>query len=464
VLVCVATVLFAVPQQINYQGKITNSSGVGLDGTYSMTFRIYNVATGGTALWSETHSSVGIHRGLFDVVLGETNPINLPFDEQYYLEIEVGGEVLTPRIPLSSVGYAFRASIADSVAGGAGQVLTLSFGSDDTLRLTQSVGSSFAVNIPVKEDDLSDNSIGDLGDVNTSGVSAGQVLKWDGSAWVPANDSVGAGSGSDNDWTGAGTGSMYATYTSDNVGIGTTSPSAKLDVAGNVHIQNELIIDINNKGWGFRTPFGSSSEINFRPSSGSGNFQVGSSSGRNGVITFGGAYWYDAVGVSGDPTPPPYDAGSVYGMYPTSSGIRWYDGSSWQTITPGGGGVGGSGSANYLAIWSDASNLTYSSQLYWDAGNNRLGINTTSPDRKLTIYQGDIHLDDGVGTGRAIYFGDGSFVYVGERSGYDDDLLLYCSGDPAWLDALRFVPVSDNSTDLGSSANSWKDLYIDGGI
>ena len=126
--------------------------------------------------------------------------------------------------------------------------------------------------------------------------------------------------------------------------------------------------------------------------------------------------------------------------------------------------MGGSGSANYLAIWSDASNLTYNSQLYWDAGNNRLGINTTSPDKKLTIYRGDIHLDDGVGTGRAIYFGDAGFVYVGERSGYDDDLLLYCSGEPAWLDASTFVPVSDNSTDLGSSANSWKDLYIDGGI
>ncbi|MCD6531895.1 hypothetical protein J7K99_05600, partial [bacterium] len=116
VLLLVISFAAAVPAQINYQGKITNSAGVALEGTYDMTFRLYNVATGGTALWSETHSSVGVHRGLFDVILGETNPIDLPFDEQYYLEIEVEGEVLSPRIPLTSVGYSFRAAVADSAA------------------------------------------------------------------------------------------------------------------------------------------------------------------------------------------------------------------------------------------------------------------------------------------------------------------------------------------------------------
>ncbi|HDG68198.1 MAG TPA: hypothetical protein ENG11_03525, partial [candidate division Zixibacteria bacterium] len=191
-LALMLSVVFGVPSTINYQGKLTDASGVALNGYYNMEFRIYDAASGGTLLWSESHPSVSVQKGLFNVLLGETNPIDLPFDGQYYLEIQVGSDVLTPRIPLSAVAYAFRANIADSVAGGVGQVLTLSFGSDDTLRLTQSVGSSFAVNIPVKEDDLSDNSIGDLGDVNTSGVSAGQVLKWDGSAWTPADDEIGA--------------------------------------------------------------------------------------------------------------------------------------------------------------------------------------------------------------------------------------------------------------------------------
>lgn len=37
--------------------------------------------------------------------------------------------------------------------------------------------------------------INSLSDVNTSGVSSGQVLKWSGAAWEPANDSAGAGGG-----------------------------------------------------------------------------------------------------------------------------------------------------------------------------------------------------------------------------------------------------------------------------
>ncbi|MCD6418851.1 hypothetical protein J7M00_08735, partial [bacterium] len=60
----------AVPQQINYQGKVTNSSGVGLNGSYTMVFRLYTVPIGGTALWSETNPSVSVEKGLFDVVLG----------------------------------------------------------------------------------------------------------------------------------------------------------------------------------------------------------------------------------------------------------------------------------------------------------------------------------------------------------------------------------------------------------
>ncbi|MCD6594367.1 hypothetical protein J7L68_01655, partial [bacterium] len=46
--------LFAVPPRImNYQGKLTNSSGVALDGTYSIDFRIYAVETGGSYIWHQ---------------------------------------------------------------------------------------------------------------------------------------------------------------------------------------------------------------------------------------------------------------------------------------------------------------------------------------------------------------------------------------------------------------------------
>ena len=105
----------AIPQQINYQGYITDPQGTAIDATVSIVFSIYSQASGGTVLWTET-KNVTITDGLFSVNLGEGTPITLSFDTQYYLGITVGSDKeMTPRQPITSVGYAFRAQEADSV-------------------------------------------------------------------------------------------------------------------------------------------------------------------------------------------------------------------------------------------------------------------------------------------------------------------------------------------------------------
>src|SRR3989344_2769835 len=59
-------------KQINYQGKLTNSSGIPVtDGTYQMVFNLYTVASGGTAIWTETRSGANkrtVTDGLFCVL------------------------------------------------------------------------------------------------------------------------------------------------------------------------------------------------------------------------------------------------------------------------------------------------------------------------------------------------------------------------------------------------------------
>lgn len=43
-----------INQTINFQGKVVNSNGTNVtDGEYTFVFRIYNVSTGGTHLWTE---------------------------------------------------------------------------------------------------------------------------------------------------------------------------------------------------------------------------------------------------------------------------------------------------------------------------------------------------------------------------------------------------------------------------
>ena len=114
------TVASSVPTMISYQGQLLDSSGNPVpDRTYSMTFKLYNVPSGGTAFWEETYPSVQVTDGLFNVLLGEY--VSLPLDEgelypidPTYLGVTVGSDPeMTPRQQMVSVPYAFRAGIAE---------------------------------------------------------------------------------------------------------------------------------------------------------------------------------------------------------------------------------------------------------------------------------------------------------------------------------------------------------------
>jgi len=109
--------LAGIPKLINYQGMLTQSDGTTpvTNGNYPILFGIYNTSSGGSALWSHTYN-VSVTRGLFNVILGDSGaPISLPFNVDYWLELKVGADPpLSPRIKLTSVAYAYRASVADS--------------------------------------------------------------------------------------------------------------------------------------------------------------------------------------------------------------------------------------------------------------------------------------------------------------------------------------------------------------
>jgi hypothetical protein len=109
----------AVTASINYQGRLTDSGGNPLSGTYTMTFKLYETSTGGTALRTDTQS-VTVTEGLF------STRINLGtsyFDGRaLWLGITVGADPeMTPRQELRSVPYALSlrtgAVINGSVSG-----------------------------------------------------------------------------------------------------------------------------------------------------------------------------------------------------------------------------------------------------------------------------------------------------------------------------------------------------------
>jgi len=116
IILVISTLSFAeIPHTINYQGKLTDASGKPVsDGTYSVSFRIYDQQAGGSPLWYETQS-VTTQKGLFDTQIGATKDLDLVFDNPYYLGIKVGTDSeMTPRQALSSSAYAFRAKTAEN--------------------------------------------------------------------------------------------------------------------------------------------------------------------------------------------------------------------------------------------------------------------------------------------------------------------------------------------------------------
>ncbi len=116
---------FAQQLQISYQGILTDAAGSPLpDGSYELTFRLYDSKEGGTVLWHEIQN-VTCTDGLFNAQLGAVSALTLEFDRQYWLGTAVDGSTeLTPRTQLSMAPYAFSALRTQSIEGlSAGGVL-----------------------------------------------------------------------------------------------------------------------------------------------------------------------------------------------------------------------------------------------------------------------------------------------------------------------------------------------------
>jgi len=99
VLVMIPCTVLAVPQEINYQGYLTDAEGNPLNGEVAMTFRIWDSPGGGTQLWSESHAAVTLTEGVFNVILGSSVPITSEIlDGDCYLGITVGeDDEMVPR-------------------------------------------------------------------------------------------------------------------------------------------------------------------------------------------------------------------------------------------------------------------------------------------------------------------------------------------------------------------------------
>ncbi|PIS14656.1 hypothetical protein COT64_01535, partial [Candidatus Shapirobacteria bacterium CG09_land_8_20_14_0_10_39_12] len=281
------TALTPPKRYLSFQGRLTDSSNNPITSATNVVFKLYNVSSGGTALWdSGTCSITPDQDGIFSVLLGsncgaEIDTSVFTENAQIWLGITIGADAeMTPRVQIATVGYALNAETLQGYPPGTGTSTIPYLDSTGTLLIAaasptlQSNSGTFAIkgqalsittasasdgNITLAPDgsgvlnltlsaptgkviNATDAQLGTSGQKEENTLFYGEVandntnlnlLKLEaGSTPVPKFTVDASGNASASGILRAlGGGNNYF---AGNVGIGTTGPGAKLEVGGQV--------------------------------------------------------------------------------------------------------------------------------------------------------------------------------------------------------------------------------------
>ena len=301
------------PNSFNYQGRITDPGGNPVpNGNYLVKFIIYDAAVGGTNLWDAGFQNVSIVNGVFSIALGTPPMPALPDgifeDSTRYLGITVGADPeLTPRTRLTSAAYAYSPwkksasiiepkdetdllRIGNGLFHGSGERLAIKWDSPSWIGM--SIGST------------DPNSIPWYGYVSNDILSCYHYFQGNQKKWLLYNQNV-----------------ALTVDSLQNVGIGTTSPAAKLDVFTNdltgIRVRNSLG-NLNAIGiYSEMTTFGSHDNHAVQGAAindTTGDFGIGGyfEGGYMGTYTKG--YRYGVYGFGRDAGATPTNTYGVYGI------------------------------------------------------------------------------------------------------------------------------------------------------
>jgi hypothetical protein len=188
----------AVPPLVLYSGVALDASGKSVTSPASITFLIFNEATGGEPLFTETQGVALDTTGHYKVTLGATLTQGLPpqlfsIGEARWLVVQVAGEQPQPRGLLVSVPYALKAADAETLGGLPASAFALA--GQNTRASVVSAGITPDI----------------VSNVTTTGGTSGYVPVFSGAATVVDSPIFILGT---------------------NTGIGTATPSQTLDVNG----------------------------------------------------------------------------------------------------------------------------------------------------------------------------------------------------------------------------------------
>ncbi len=199
-----ASANLAVPPMVNFSGVLNDVNGKPLTGTVGVTFYLYKDSEGGAPLWMETQNVQVDKAGHYTAALGAASSQGLPpamfaSGEARWLGVHPQGQAEQPRVLLMSVPYALKALDAETIGGR-----------------------------PVSSFMLAPTSSEGSGKGN---APPGTITGHGTADFVPM-------------FTGTTTiaNSIIFQTVGGNVGIGTTTPSVKLDVKGKENVRDTLAL------------------------------------------------------------------------------------------------------------------------------------------------------------------------------------------------------------------------------
>jgi hypothetical protein len=191
-----------VPKLVKFSGKATDETGKPITGLVGVTFSLYKDQQGGAALWIETQNVQTDANGHYTALLGASTSTGIPLEifssaEAHWVGTQVSGHREQPRVLLLSVPYALKAADAETLGGlPASAFMHASTGGAQ--------GKTGAAPASPTEPNLPPAGVTGKGTKN----------------FVPV-------------WTGAtALGNSLIYQTGSNLGIGTKTPQAEVDIVG----------------------------------------------------------------------------------------------------------------------------------------------------------------------------------------------------------------------------------------
>jgi hypothetical protein len=209
-----------IPGLINYNGILKDLDGKILTGVTGVTFSLYKEEQGGSSVWIETQNITPDKTGRYTVTLGVTKAEGSLADsfsngEPRWLGVQIAGEQEQPRVLLVAVPYALKAGDAETIGGLPPSAFVLANSPKGTASQSHSATSAPST-VP-----STSKSVPPANPTVTGKGTANFIPMWD-----TTSDII----------------NSVMFQTSSQIGIGTTTPAAKLDVNGKGDVRDTLTL------------------------------------------------------------------------------------------------------------------------------------------------------------------------------------------------------------------------------